>query len=137
MSKKISLDVLRKALENTWTKETSNSPDKWKKSKPSVGQCAVTALIVNDICGGAIFRGEFSNGETHYWNLVGDNVVDLTRDQFKGELSFDVLGGRTRSQILKDNDTKQRYETLKEAVTAEIPNVIKNKGNKKENKEAD
>lgn len=48
------LNTLKKALQKSWTKETSYSPEKWITSNPSVGQCAVTALIVNGYLGGSI-----------------------------------------------------------------------------------
>ena len=109
------LDELKEKLSKAWVKETSNSPDKWKKTKPSIGQCAVTSILVNEMFGGLIIRGEFASKETHYWNLLDKEIIDLTRDQFnKEELSFEAIGVRSREYLLKDKNTKKRYELLKE-----------------------
>ena len=42
---------LEKALKKSWCKETSYCPNEWNELNPSLGQCAITALIVNDYFG--------------------------------------------------------------------------------------
>lgn len=128
MSETLTIEQLKTALSKTWNKETSNTPDKWRKNKPSTGQCAITALIVNDYFGGIIIRGEFSNKESHYWNLVGEDVVDLTRDQYKEEISFETLGKRSRDYILKDKSSKKRYEKLKALLMETLNSSTTNEG---------
>lgn len=115
----VKIEILEEALKSSWIKETSNQPEKWTSANPALGQCAVTALIVNDLFGGLIIRGEFANKESHYWNLVDKEVIDLTRDQYqKDELSFEALGVRSREYLLKDKNTKKRYELLKNNLNA-------------------
>ena len=47
-----------------------------------MGQCAVTALVVQDFLGGELIRA-FVCGESHYWNRLPDgSELDLTADQF-------------------------------------------------------
>src|ERR1700723_2879045 len=72
---------LRESFRQAWNAETSVDPG-WSEANPSLGQCAVTSLIVQDLLGGELVRAEV--GEvSHYWNRLDDGVeVDLTRDQF-------------------------------------------------------
>ena len=75
------LAALRAQLQRRWCAEISFWPDQWTPDKPSIGQCAVTAMIVHDRFGGEILR-TVNEGVVHYWNRVDDVAVDLTRDQF-------------------------------------------------------
>lgn len=84
----------------------------WDISNPSLGQCAITALIVNDFIGGKIMRcmcGEVS----HYFNIVNGNIIDLTVDQFNGEIPiYADSQERSREYILSNADTRERYLLL-------------------------
>lgn len=51
------LSELELALVNSWSKETSLDPDNWAPANSALGQCAVTALIINDYLGGRISLG--------------------------------------------------------------------------------
>lgn len=44
------LEELKKIIEKSWSKETCypDIRDNWNESNPFIGQCAITALIVND-----------------------------------------------------------------------------------------
>ena len=75
------LSALRAELERHWCAETSFWPDRWTPARPALGQCAVTALTVNDLVGGEILRTT-NLGVVHYWNRVDGVDIDLTRDQF-------------------------------------------------------
>lgn len=75
------LSALRRELERHWSVDTSFSPDKWTPNRPSVGQCAVTSMIVHDRFGGEMLRS-VNEGVMHYWNRIDGVDVDLTRDQF-------------------------------------------------------
>ena len=50
------LAALRAELEDCWCADTSFWPELWTTAHPSVGQCAVTALVVSDRFGGEILR---------------------------------------------------------------------------------
>ncbi len=75
------LAALRTELRRRWCAETSFWPEEWTPDRPSLGQCAVTAMIVQDHVGGDILR-TVNEGVLHYWNRVEGVDVDLTRDQF-------------------------------------------------------
>ena len=108
------LNELEKIINLSWTKETCfpTSQNNWNKSNPSLGQCAITALIVNDFLGGKIMRCMCGN-ISHYYNLINGEILDFTVEQFNGEIP-DYKNGeeRTREYILSNEDTKKRYLIL-------------------------
>ena len=129
------LGELENLLKESWTKETSVDSN-WSEDNPALGQCAVTALVVNDYFGGKIMRCMASTG-SHYYNELEGITVDLTRSQFGNEEhEYENGEERTREYLLSNENTKSRYELLSNNVKtndeiAEILRVIKEK---KENK---
>lgn len=120
------LEKIKKILLKSWTKETSYYPTEWNKLKPSLGQCAVTALIINDYFGGEIVWAEvlLPNGQkiSHYFNFIDGKEVDFTCSQFpdgtqipkgiKKKKDFNT----PREFLLSNDNTKKRYELLKKRV---------------------
>ena len=103
---------LREWLERAWAADTSADPDGWSLANPAWGQCAVTALTVQDMYGGTLMRG-LVNGVSHYWNVTPDGQeIDLTRDQFGGEFEPVSAQERTRSYVLSFPETSKRYHRL-------------------------
>jgi hypothetical protein len=98
------------ALRRAWDAETSNDPVAWSPSNPALGQCAVTALVVQDYFGGELLRAEVA-GVSHYWNQLGDRTVDLTREQF-AEFNPSPPDRRTRQYVLSNEDSQRRYRRL-------------------------
>lgn len=55
-----------------------------------------------------------TNCGSHYYNLINDKIIDLTVEQFLGEIPKYELGEeRTREYLLSNEDTKNRYLILK------------------------
>ena len=116
----------KKVLNMAWTKETCvpSLRDKWNNENKELGQCAITALIVNDYYGGKIMRCMTSTG-SHYYNLIGDSIVDLTVEQFMGEIPlYDEGQERTREYLLSNDDTKTRYFMLLKNVKGILDNRL-------------
>ena len=112
----LDIDDFKDALRRSWTAETCSPSwrEKWRPDNPSAGQCAITALLVNDYLGGEIMRCMTEDG-SHYYNLMyGSIVLDFTEEQFGGKTP-DYRSGepRTREYLLSNADTAQRYELLK------------------------
>lgn len=90
----LSLEALKTVLRTMWSLETCDPMDAaaWTPANPSLGQCAATALVVNDFFGGQLLEAEvlFADGSRqgfHYWNRLPGGDVDFTREQFSsGEL---------------------------------------------------
>ena len=110
----MNIEKLKELLIQSWNIETCSPglKDEWDEKNPSLGQCAITALVVNDFFGGKIMRCMSSSG-SHYYNLIDNIIQDLTVEQFKGEVpKYDESQERTREYLLSNADTKKRYEKL-------------------------
>lgn len=108
------LNQLEELLSRSWNKDTCSPglKDKWNDNNPSLGQCAITSLVVNDFFGGKIMRCMTSSG-SHYYNLIDDRIVDLTVKQFLGEIpKYEDGEERTREYLLSNENTKSRYIKL-------------------------
>jgi hypothetical protein len=85
-----SLAEIERVIRASWSPETCDPVDAadWSPANPARGQCAVTALVVQDLLGGELLLAEVRNADgsrqgVHYWNrLAGGVELDLTREQF-------------------------------------------------------
>lgn len=107
-------------LERAWCAETSSDPMLWSSSNPAWGQCAVTALVVQDKFGGALQRVQIGQWG-HYFNVFDWGFADLTGKQFQHLPKELTLTGepedRTRDYVLSFPATARRYELLKERMS--------------------
>lgn len=98
-------------IRKAWSADTT-AYEGWSAELPEAGQCAVTALLVQDIIGGVLLRA-LVNGESHYWNKTDDGVeVDLTRAQFQLPIVIEDVVERERDYLLGNKATVIRYGTL-------------------------
>jgi len=73
---------------------------------------AIASLIINDFFGGKIMECTTTLG-SHYYNLIDNELIDLTIEHFLGEIpQYDEGQERTRSFLLINEDTRKRYELL-------------------------
>lgn len=98
------------AIRRAWGGDTS-ADENWTPENPELGQCAVTALILQDIFGGELLR-TVANGESHYYNSIDGQIVDLTRAQFDEPLELEEPVERERGYVLSFPITASRYERL-------------------------
>lgn len=109
---------IKEALIKAWSRETCypSLQDKWTPENPSLGQCAVTALVIQDLFGGEIVYCKHLH---HYWNKLPDGTeLDLTREQFGEDANPCPDGIAQREYLLeseraKEAQTPQRYQLLK------------------------
>lgn len=123
---------LEEILRKSWSKETCSPGLKeiYSADNPSLGHCAITAMIVNDLFGGKIMRCMASTG-SHYYNLIDGKIVDLTVEQFQGEIpQYEQGEERTMEYLLSNEDTKKRYLMLSNWVMYYM-NTINTSGNNK------
>jgi hypothetical protein len=107
---------LEDRIRAAWCAETCAG--EWTPERPSTGQCAVTALVVQDVYGGELLRA-LVDGQSHYWNrLPGGDELDLTRDQFDTFEPVDTVV-RDRAYVLSFPDTVRRYRLLAERASAD------------------
>lgn len=106
------LVALRDQLDKHWSAETAFWPEQWTPDRPSVGQCAVTSLLVFDRFGGDILR-TVNQGVPHYWNRIGGLDVDLTRDQFDLWAPEEQVATADRNHVEASGPTlADRYQRL-------------------------
>lgn len=112
-----------------WCKDTAYAAaqvDYIKDNDPTYGQCAITAMLVNDIFGGTIHKIKIEGGGTHYFNNINGHIIDFTKDQFD---LYDIdIGYEPNEEVLreycgKNEDTKNRYELLKCIVETQVNNI--------------
>lgn len=113
--------MLETLLQKSWSKETCypNNKKNWTDKNPAIGQCAITALIVQDYFGGELLYCKHHN---HYWNRLPDGKeIDLTRSQFTKNTSVCLDDIIPREYILEIGSTKkentlQRYILLRHRI---------------------
>jgi hypothetical protein len=105
-------------LRQAWCRETAHSSyqNKWTEANPSMGQCCVTALVIQDQYGGDIYSCKVGRN-SHFINIIDDRIIDKTAEQFGGTGRVQYINGsfvkRSREALLKNKDVKTRYELLK------------------------
>lgn len=104
-------------IQRAWAADTAHM-GQWDPEQPAKGQCAVTALLVQELLGGGIVKADFTDIEasgTHYWNMLPNGqALDLTQAQFTAWVEFSSVQPRDREHLLRDPDTFARYKRLKD-----------------------
>jgi hypothetical protein len=114
---------LEKALQASWGKDTS-SMDSWSPLNPSLGQCAVTALVVQDHLGGTLLHCTV-DGVSHYRNrLSSGQEIDLTIGQFRPNAIEGPAEARDRGYVLSFAETVERYRLLIGRVEARLDQAV-------------
>lgn len=121
------LIFLKLALLSSWSIDTAYK-HVWDKDNPSLNQCAVTALVIQDYFGGNILQCPTSDGDSHFWNLLpSGEEEDLTKDQFDHTQYYPKREQKEivdRAKLLSNPDTLNRYLLLKKRVGSFNPDLI-------------
>lgn len=99
-----------KRLSKAWSLDTSS---KWSAERPALGQCSVTALVVQDVFGGKLLKTPVG-GSWHFYNLVDGRRFDLTAEQFESAIAYDDLPAN-REDAFADTSLQQ-YRALRAAL---------------------
>lgn len=93
--------------------------DRWSKDNPTLGQCSITAFLVQDIFGGKVYGIPREGGRNfHCYNVVGDCKFDLTSEQFGDEkLDYENNPEQFREVHFQKEEKRLRYELLKKELT--------------------
>lgn len=110
------LDELGVLVRDGWAAATSSDPERWSPENPAWGQCAVTALLVQDLVGGELLRANVK-GTSHYWNRDWKGTeIDLTREQFGSNVRVGTGELRDRDYVLSFPETRRRYNQLRRRI---------------------
>jgi len=110
----VDIEDLLVILKSAWSIHSSS---KWSKTNPAKGQCGVTALVVNDIYGGEIYKTPTLEG-WHFYNKINNNFYDLTASQFSTKIHYMNILSNREEAFADTNENQYRY--LKEKVLKSI-----------------
>ena len=105
------------ALKHVWCEYTCTPRmrNSWSEENITLGQCSITAFLVQDIFGGHVFGILRPDGSVHCYNSVDGHVFDLTSEQFGGEvLSYRDNPEQFREVHFAKQEKLERYEYLKQ-----------------------
>ena len=113
-------------LSGIWCADTCapRMRDDWTPDNKTLGQCSITAFLIQDLFGGKVYGIRQSGGNFHCFNAVGDCVFDLTSEQFgDSELNYNDCPEQLREVHFAKQEKRQRYEKLKAAFLAAMPTI--------------
>ena len=102
-------------LDNIWC-EYSCAPrlrKDWSQNNKTLGQCSITAFLVQDIFGGEVYGIPLESGGVHCFNNVNGHIFDLASEQF-GDKVLDYVNviKQERNAHFLDEDKFNRYKYL-------------------------
>jgi len=109
------IQSMEAALQASWSAASSN---KYTPQNPALGQCGVTALVVNDIMGGEILKTR-TNGMWHFYNKINGTIIDFTQSQFHTPPKYENVPS-SRQEAFDDTNADQ-YAHLSKRVKGHLP----------------
>ena len=103
-------------LSNLWCAETCapRMRKHWSPENKTLGQCSITAFLVQDLFGGKVYGVKRPDGNYHCFNDVDGCVFDLTSEQFGDEkLNYTDCPEQFREIHFAKEEKRQRYEQLR------------------------
>ena len=117
-------------LSEIWCAETCapRMRNDWTPENKTLGQCSITAFLMQDIYGGKVYGIPLPEGGFHCFNVVDDCIFDLTSEQFGDrKLDYGIYAGPSGRQEIntekcpeqfrqvhfKKEEKRLRYELLK------------------------
>ncbi|MBQ6163140.1 MAG: hypothetical protein IJK23_01560 [Clostridia bacterium] len=114
-------------LTEVWCAETCAPrmrPD-WTPDNKTLGQCSITAFLMQDLFGGRVYGVPLGDGNFHCFNVVGPCTFDLTSEQFGDTvLNYDNCPEQFRETHFTKEEKRLRYEDLKARLSARLPRVV-------------
>ena len=105
------------ALSGIWCAETCapRMRKDWTPENKTLGQCSITAFLVQDIFGGEVYGIPLPDGGFHCYNVVDGHLFDLTSEQFPGQvLCYENNPQQHREIHFAKEEKYLRYELLRE-----------------------
>ena len=91
--------------------------DDWSEENKTLGQCSITAFLVQDIFGGEVYGILRPGGNYHCYNVIDGKQYDLTIEQFGNEadeLVYDNSNPQSRKVHFAKQEKYERYLLLKD-----------------------
>ena len=103
------------ALSHVWCRYTCTPRMRkdYETSHMTLGQCAITAFLAQDIFGGDVCGIPLEEGGYHCFNVVEDHVFDITSEQFREKLNYENTIPQSREIHFQRKEKEERYQYLK------------------------
>ena len=112
-------------LSKCWSAETCapRMRSDWTPENRTLGQCSITAFLIQDIYGGKVYGIPLDDGGFHCFNDVNGCIFDLTSEQF-GEtvLDYSDRPEQSREVHFAKEEKRLRYEELKNRLKTALMN---------------
>lgn len=120
-------DYYRLFSDGLWTAETCapRMRKDWTPENRTLGQCSITAFLMQDLFGGRVLGVPLPDGGYHCFNEACGRVFDLTNEQF-GDVLPDYKSAvpQSREVHFKKEEKRERYELLKSRLFEKLPEVV-------------
>ena len=94
----------------------------WSAQNNTLGQCSITAFLIQDLMGGQVWGVPLPGGGVHCFNEVDGCLFDLTSEQFGGAaLDYFARTLQDRETHFADGDKFARYQLLKSRLLPLLP----------------
>ena len=101
----------------------------WSVENVTLGQCSITAFLVQDLFGGMVLGVPLGDGNYHCFNMLGDCVFDLTSEQFGDQvLNYMNCPEQLRDVHFAKEEKRQRYLLLRKRLLSEYAVRLKHSG---------
>ena len=107
-----SIQRLYDLLSSIWCEYTCapRMRQSWSKENKTLGQCSITAFLVQDIFGGEVLGIPLKEGGFHCFNVVEGKKFDLTSEQFGDEnLDYEHVVPQSREVHFSKAEKYERY----------------------------
>lgn len=93
----------------------------WSADNRTLGQCSITAFLMQDLFGGKVLGVPLPDGNFHCFNDVNGCVFDLTSEQFGDTaLNYADCPEQFRETHFSKAEKRQRYEILRDRLLARL-----------------
>ncbi len=110
-------------LSEIWCAETCapRMRKDWRVENRTLGQCSITAFLIQDLYGGKVYGVPLEDGSFHCFNDVDGCVFDLTSEQFGDQkLDYENCPEQFREVHFAKAEKRARYELLKEKLLSRL-----------------
>lgn len=114
-------------LSDAWCADTCapRMRKEWCNKNKTLGQCSVTAFLIQDIFGGTVYGIPLDDGNVHCFNVICGGIYDLTSEQFGDtQLDYGNCVEQFRSIHFAKTEKKKRYELLKSRLENRIKTAV-------------
>jgi len=110
-------------LSEIWCAETCapRMRPEWTPENKTLGQCSITAFLMQDLYGGRVYGVPLGDGNFHCFNVVEGCEFDLTSEQFGDrKLDYENCPEQHRKTHFAKAEKRERYELLRERLLNQL-----------------